>query len=166
MKMFTVLMNINQTIKMNPFSDLQTLRSPLLPLQKKNPLHHRHTSHESTITEFLSLSVIEIMNHVPRDIVNNHYPWWMTDVFFPSSVWREWRATSATCAHESSLCLPTWRDTCWSTTASDPSSVTSASRASSRNRRWRRTWSFTCLSNPSNARSVLESDRIQLEHEI
>lgn len=74
MKMFTVLMNISQTIKMNPFSDLQTLRSPLLPLQKKNPLHHRHTSHESTITEFLSLSVIEIMNHVPRDVVNNHYP--------------------------------------------------------------------------------------------
>lgn len=65
---------------------------------------------------------------------------------------RGWRDTSVRCVPESSPCLPTLRGICWSTTASDPSSVTSASRASSRSRPSRPTWSSTCLWSRSNAR--------------
>lgn len=55
---------------------------------------------------------------------------------------------------ESSPCLPTWRDTCWSTPVSGPSNATSASRPLSRNRPLKHTWSSTCRSSLSNARWV------------
>ena len=83
---------------------------------------------------------------------------WITNTFLLFGLCREWKATSVTCVHESSPCLPTWRGTCSSTTASDPSSVTSASKASSRNRPSRRTWSSTYLSSHSSARWVFDLD--------
>lgn len=53
---------------------------------------------------------------------------------------------------ENSPCLPTWRDTCWSTPAWGPSSAMSASRPLSRSRPWKRIWLSTCRWSLSNAR--------------
>lgn len=55
---------------------------------------------------------------------------------------------------ESSHCLPTWRDTCWSTPVWGPSSAMCASRLLSRSRLSKRTWLSTCQLSLSNARWV------------
>lgn len=70
-------------------------------------------------------------------------------ILLPSRVWR---STNVGFVGGSSLCWPTWRDTCWSIPTFAPTSVTSATRVLCRNRPSKHTWSSTLTWSLSNAR--------------
>lgn len=107
---------------------------------------------------FLMVDIFCSWQALPRIFItltylDNFFQFRLDHFVFPS---RAWKNSSVTCVPESSLCQPTWRDTCSSMPVWDPSSATSVLRPLSRSKPSKHTWLSTSLSNPSNARLVYQ----------